>query len=115
MTKEHLEEIEKRATEATPGPWGPYSANIPFYAIMVKPSSSLSKHDNERPSYWRIEDAILVANAREDILILINEIRKFRETLEDIAELDNPYEVKYITWPASDYINKARRVLGIEK
>lgn len=78
-SKKRLEEIKKRVEKATPGLWGPYSANIPFYAVVTKPAPSFSKHDNEKSDYWKIEDALLIANAVEDIkylLKLLEEIEK---------------------------------------
>lgn len=69
--RERLERIKERLKTVTPGPWGPYSANIPFNAIVTKPAPSLSKHDSERPTYWRVEDAVFVATAVDDMKYLI--------------------------------------------
>lgn len=77
----NYKELEKIIDEATPGPWGPYTANLPFYAIVTKPAPSLSKHDPERPTYWRIEDAKFVAMAREVLPELIEENKRLREAL----------------------------------
>lgn len=52
--------------------------------------------------------------AYEEIPDLIAEIYRLRDVLKDIAELNNPYKVRYIMWPASDYINKARQALEVE-
>lgn len=52
-----IEHYKKIIEDASKSGWGPYLANYPFYAIVTKPSPSMSKHDEERPTYWRIEDA----------------------------------------------------------
>lgn len=78
---EELRKLKDICFKATPGPWGPYRANVPFYAEVNKPSPSLSKHDHERPSYWRIEDAIFIAAASENMLPLINKIESLVSAL----------------------------------
>lgn len=40
-----------------------FGANIPFYVDMKKPRPSLSKHDDERPTYWHYDDGSFVAMA----------------------------------------------------
>jgi hypothetical protein len=72
--KDAIKKIYERVKLATQGRWGPYSANLPFHAIVTKPAPSLSKHDTEEPTYWRCEDAIFVAHAVEDILYLLGEL-----------------------------------------
>lgn len=72
-----IEEIKKRLSEITPGPWGPnWSMNYPFYADVRKPAPSFSKHDSERPTYWRIQDAVFVAAAESDIRYLLDLLEK---------------------------------------
>lgn len=71
-----LSEIENRVNKATAGPWGPYGTNLPFYAVVTKPAPSLSKHDDERATYWRIEDAMFVASAREDVVYLLGLLKE---------------------------------------
>lgn len=83
LEKNRLEDIKRRESKATKQPWGPYKANLPFYAILEKPSSSLSKHDSERPDYWKVDDAIFVANARADIPWLVKLVEKLeKENIE---------------------------------
>jgi hypothetical protein len=74
VMKDAIKKIYERVKLATQGRWGPYSANLPFHAIVTKPAPSLSKHDTEEPTYWRCEDAIFVAHAVEDILYLLGEL-----------------------------------------
>jgi hypothetical protein len=88
----NYKEIEKIINASTPGPWGPYTTNLPFYAIVEKPAPSASKHDGERPTYWRVEDAQFVVMAREVLPKLVVENTRLREALEYILEM-------------SDYIN----------
>ncbi len=72
-----IEEIKKRLNEVTPGPWGPkWSMNYPFYVDVRKPAPSLSKHDLERPTYWKMQDAIFVASAESDIRYLLELLEK---------------------------------------
>jgi hypothetical protein len=68
------------AVKATPGPWGPWSGNWPFYVDVRKPSQSLSKHDDTRPTYWRYEDAEFVLNFAPEVVIAL---------LDRIKELEN--------------------------
>lgn len=75
-------DIRTRVEAATAGPWGPYAANVPFYAQVTKPAPSLSKHNN--PTYWRIEDASFVAASRIDIPKLLEAIDVMHEALTKI-------------------------------
>jgi hypothetical protein len=52
---EIIKQAREVASKATQEQWTGVS-NHPFYAIVNKPAPSQSKHDNERPHYWRIED-----------------------------------------------------------
>lgn len=81
-----LEELKSLIDKVTPSPWGPYSANVPFYADVKKPAPSLSKHDRERPTYWRIEDAQFIAAARDWLPKLIEENEHLQKALDDIAK-----------------------------
>ena len=72
-----LKELRKIAEKATPGPWGPWTGNYPFNVDVRKPAPSLSKHDNERPTYWRYEDAVFVLRfSPETVTMLINRIEE---------------------------------------
>lgn len=71
--RQKLTELIGAAKDASQEGWGPYSANIPFYAVVNKPRGSLSKHDNERPTYWHYKDALWVAMANPAEMIPILE------------------------------------------
>lgn len=95
--------------------WGPYTANIPFYAIVNKPSPSLSKHDLERSEYWKVEDAVFVAMARRELPKLIDDMevafRIISGLLETGRECANDYvheDKGYYFWAekAKELINK---------
>lgn len=72
---DRIKEIEERLSKAAEI-WGPYVANYPFYASVVKPRGSLSKHD-DRANYWHVDDAIFVANARNDIEYLLKLVKEY--------------------------------------
>ena len=88
-----LKKLRQVALEATPGPWGPWSANIPFNVVVVKPAPSLSKHDSKQPTYWRYEDGLHVLyfnpkNALE-LLDMLEEAKTVMEfTLQAIGNLE---------------------------
>ncbi len=75
-----LKKLREVAEKASPGPWGPWMANIPFYIEVQKPSPSLSKHDDERPTYWACEDALFVLHFNPKTAIML---------LNRIEELEN--------------------------
>ena len=73
----HLREIAKKAA---PGPWGPWTGNYPFYVDVKKPSQSLSKHDDTRPTYWNWNDAVFVLEFNPEVVL---------QLLDRIEELEN--------------------------
>ena len=78
-----LYKLRQIAAAATPGPWGPWTGNYPFNVDVVKPAPSLSKYDNERPTYWRYQDASFVlAFNPKTALELLDRISDLEETLE---------------------------------
>lgn len=81
MSADRIQKIKERAMKATQGNWGPYDANLPFYAIVKKPAPSLSKHDLDQPSIWRVDDAIFVSCAVEDVKFLLSEIERLQTEL----------------------------------
>lgn len=83
-TRMNLDDIEKKAKAATPGPWAnKWSSNYPFYVDVRKPAPSLSKHDAERPTYWRVQDAEYIAAVSPDVVLkLIERLRDAEETIE---------------------------------
>jgi hypothetical protein len=75
-----LKMLREIAAEATPGPWGPWSANIPFNIVVEKPAPSLSKYDHERTNYWRYEDGLFVLYFNPKIALeLLDEIDRLKE------------------------------------
>jgi hypothetical protein len=80
MKKLDLQSLKEIASKATPGPWGEWGCNYPFYVDVKKPAPSLSKHDSERPTYWRMEDALFVLNFHPgkvlELLDCIEELEK---------------------------------------
>ena len=75
-----IKELRKIAEEATPGPWGPWSANYPFNVVVKKPAPSLSKHDHARPEYWRYQDGLFVSIFNPKMVLdLLNEIDRLKE------------------------------------
>ena len=55
------------------------SGNLPFYAELDKPAPSLSKHDSERPTYWRVQDVeFVLAMANGGVQALFDEIERLK-------------------------------------
>lgn len=74
-----FKKLTKVAEEATPSPWT-FHSNYPFYINVDKPASSLSKHDDTRPTYWRYEDGLFVATFQpEMVLKLLNRIEELEK------------------------------------
>lgn len=89
MSKDKRAQFRKFAENATQV-WGGWNSNAPFYVDVRKPSPSLSKHDEERPTYWRYEDGVFVAAASpKNILELLDEIDKYKIALEKIKNHPN--------------------------
>jgi hypothetical protein len=76
MEPREIGKLKQLARDATPGNWGDkWVMNYPFYVDVSKPSPSLSKHDDDRPTYWRMEDGIFSATFTPDRAIkLLNEL-----------------------------------------
>lgn len=85
-----IERFWKYHKEATPQPWEG-SANTPFYASIDKPAPSLSKHDNDRPHYWRCEDvnyALTAINEAPKIIAALQaQNRVMRDALDNIFDI----------------------------
>lgn len=77
MDKKRLDEIKGITSAATPGPWTA-AGNLPFYVDLRKPAPSLSKHDKECPTYWKVADAEFVLMARSVVPELIAEIERLK-------------------------------------
>jgi hypothetical protein len=83
MTNKELNQLRKIAEDATPGPWGPWSGNYPFYVMVKKPAPSLSKHDHERGDFWRYQDGEYVLAFNPKVALeLLNRISDLEEVLE---------------------------------
>lgn len=80
LSPEELTKLRKIAAEATPGPWGPWRANYPFYVVVEKPAASMSKHDDDRPNYWRHQDGVFVLAFNPKMALeLLDEIDRLKE------------------------------------
>jgi hypothetical protein len=114
MTDDDLEQIEKRAAEATPGPWYPHRTDDQVHSnaryVSVEPSDFA--HDN-KTRMWAgsrqqanpegviaitllqspglavadacDENTLFIAHARTDVPSLVSEVRRLRER---VAELE---------------------------
>lgn len=88
ITEERLQEIEARAAEATPGPWGGVGSIMEWdwKANAYRPDSSkptvLAWNGQD---WWAMTEAdkAFVAAAREDVPALIAEVRRLRGELEE--------------------------------
>jgi hypothetical protein len=76
------------AKKATNRPWTG-NENYPFNASIDKPAPSMSKHDSDRPSYWRCDDVYFALHAINNIeelaeayLKLEKENSKLKEEIE---------------------------------
>ena len=86
MTK--LEELEKIIKAKTPTTW--YGTmNYPFYVSLMKPAPSLSKHDSERPTFWKMQDAeFVLAMANGGAEYLLNEVKRLQAYIAERALKD---------------------------
>jgi len=90
MDVKHLRKI---AEEATQTGWE-FSGNYPFYVDVRKPASSLSKHDDKRPTYWRFQDGLFVAAFNpKTVLELLDKVESLQsdvnylwKTIEELTE-----------------------------
>jgi len=63
------------------------SVNYPFYVDLKKPAPSLSKHDDERPTYYRYQDAQFILLCwNGGVETLLDEIRFLRRELADVRK-----------------------------
>ena len=79
-----LKKLREVAEKATPGPWGPWSGNYPFYVEVKKPAPSLSKYEGEKraESYWRYEDAVFVLQFNpETVIMLLDRIKELESEI----------------------------------
>src|SRR5688500_14177874 len=91
MTLESIEEIEKRAEAATPGPWW----------VSPNPEQWVESEHDYPPS--RLQDAEFIAHAREDIPALIESLRARDELLAEcknaLEEIEHKAGVLYAALP----------------
>ena len=72
-------ELRKIANKATRD-WVVGKGNVPFYVDVQKPAPSMSKHDDERPTYWKYDDGVFVCCfSPAHILELLDEIDRLKE------------------------------------
>lgn len=83
--KTYISELRELESKASKGPWTAV-ANIPFYAVLNKPSPSLSKHDSERPEYWNIDDVKFVLQARNELSRLLDLLERAVNEIETIKK-----------------------------
>jgi hypothetical protein len=102
-----LDYIRQRHAAATPGPWKGH-INYPFYGVVEKPAPSLSKHDDERPRYWRYQDAIFTVNAHTDMTYLFHQIVRLSEALQKCQE--NAGDINLVGAIVEDALNPTELV-----
>lgn len=79
--KKTVEHIKKLLEKTHPLPWKNSSGNIPFYIDLVKPRSSLSKHDSKRPTYWHYDDAAYVLACIHEMPLLLTYIEELESKI----------------------------------
>ena len=89
MTEKELQEIENRCVSGTKGPWIPmiegvtHTSGDDFIMTGVNNPEDYKSPERGNDIYLidgRKEDLIFIANAKQDILKLISEIRKLKNT-----------------------------------
>ena len=88
-----IKRLRKFAEEATQT-WIDAHSNIPFYVVVNKPAPSLSKHDLERPNYWKMEDGYFVATfTPKKVLELLDRLEKCEKvitfSIEHLKSMEN--------------------------
>lgn len=89
MDEQRLNEIERRANAATPGPWTAASRDVSGRLDSNERSGLGWELDGPpepdlRGQFARGEDALFLAHARADIPDLIAEVRRLRAEIEDL-------------------------------
>lgn len=111
MKQEQLNAIKERVEKATPGPWEVRNDNegteyFPFWVV-----SKLELDSGEwfaELHVGDISDAQFIANAREDVPVLVTEVERLRKVLQTIAEHN------IFTTPQIDIKDFARQALDGE-
>lgn len=78
-----IKELRKIAEEATQERQTECLGNYPFYVDVRKPAPSLSKHDDERPTYWRYQDGVFVLTFDpKTVIMLLDQIEDLEKKLD---------------------------------
>lgn len=88
MTEEQLAAIEARANAATPGPWtiDRYAGRSPeeFTGINAGGDYQAICTTDSNINGPSLPDAEFICGAREDVPVLVAEVRRLRKTLSDV-------------------------------
>ncbi len=109
MTHEQLEAIRERTEKATKGPW--VCGAIPN-AIFVEANDYKLICGKESDIQADYENAVFIANAREDIPALLAEVARLHEEITFIAHVDgvtNAYDADFVPISVKSW---AERVLN---
>ncbi len=91
ISKEYLEEVRKRASAATSGPWISLIEGRD-YPLGGDSFIQRSKDGGETDLYLighTLEDQDFIAHARQDIPLLLDEIERLQKLLDDIVKDKN--------------------------
>jgi hypothetical protein len=78
-----VEQMQKALENKTSVVWLG-SGNYPFYVDLKKPAPSLSKHDHERPTYYRYQDAQFILLCwNGGVQVLLDHIKFLQRELDD--------------------------------
>lgn len=86
-----LDAIERRVAAATPGPWWT-GRHIPG-AVFVADDSGSPRHilSISPGTIGTVADAAFTAHARQDLPALLEEVRRLRAALQDVAAVRNKF------------------------
>ena len=103
ITEKKLEELERLAQEATPGPW------VQVTGILVASAAALERlrDDEEAPAVARVElgspDGHFIAAARDAVPLLVAEVRRLREAL---GEISTACEARELRWGSEEDLER---------
>lgn len=85
MTDAELDEIERLANEATPGPWcvSPWDYGSILLNYSKELESSVARYEHPTEVDATRADCVFMSKAREDVPRLIAEVRRLQAALED--------------------------------
>lgn len=95
----NIEEIEKRAVAASPGPWNweqhaatikcnlwtPYHTDVSARRLVLGMRYGYAREDPDYPATVRPEDADFIAHARMDIPNMVEYIRELERTIREMG------------------------------